>query len=224
MLCAFFRNRCLKKDIIKSSVILRKQNMSDKNNIYSVSITEGIDINETTDEKITNDNKTNTISLFNTKSLFDSTEHLNKLLDKNIEMKDTIQFIPPINSGIVIKVYDGDTITIASTLPYKESPLYRFSVRLNGIDCPEMKSSNEDEKKCAQLAKQEMTNLVLNKMVYLKNVETEKYGRILADVYINDLHLNEHMLKKRLAVKYDGGTKQTPKNWMNYFITGDIGV
>ena len=53
--------------------------------------------------------------------------------------KDTIPFIPPISGGVVIKVYDGDTITIASKLPYKKSPLYRFSVRLNGIDSPEIK-------------------------------------------------------------------------------------
>ena len=53
--------------------------------------------------------------------------------------KDTMPFIPPISGGVVIKVYDGDTITIASKLPYKKSPLYRFSVRMNGIDAPELK-------------------------------------------------------------------------------------
>lgn len=135
----------------------------------------------------------------------------------SINWEDTIPFVPPIDKGIVIKVYDGDTITIASKLPYSGSPLYRFSVRLNGIDCPEIKGISEDEKKCAQLAKQEMSNLVLNKIVRLKNVDTEKYGRILADVYIDDLHVNKHMLDKRLAVEYDGGTKLTPANWMEYY-------
>ena len=34
-----------------------------------------------------------------------------------IEWKDTIPFIPPVDKGLVIKVYDGDTITIAAKLP-----------------------------------------------------------------------------------------------------------
>lgn len=160
--------------------------------------------------------KKHNLGLLDTKSLYDSTEWLNKL-DKHLEWKDTVQFVPPVEKGIVIKVYDGDTITIASKLPYSESPLYRFSVRLNGIDCPEIKGKDENEKECAQIAKQEMSELILNKIVTLKNVETEKYGRILADVYIGDLHLNKYMLEKRLAVAYDGGTKISPKNWMNYY-------
>ena len=35
--------------------------------------------------------------------------------------KNTKPFVPPLKEGIVIKVYDGDTITIASKLPFKES-------------------------------------------------------------------------------------------------------
>lgn len=144
-------------------------------------------------------------------------------ISKPIDWKDTIPFVPPIDRGIVIKVYDGDTITIASKLPYENSPLYRFSVRLNGIDCPEIKGKDDAEKQCAQIAKQEMTNLVLDKLVILKNVQTEKYGRILADVYdTNELHLNKHMIEKRLAVGYDGGTKISPSNWMNYHLNGEL--
>jgi endonuclease YncB( thermonuclease family) len=160
-----------------------------------------------------------TLGLLDTKSLYDSCEWLNKL-DKNIDWKDTIQFIPPIEKGVVIKVYDGDTITIASKLPYTSSPLYRFSVRLNGIDCPEIKGKDENEKQCAQIAKEEMSNLILNKIVTLKNIRTEKYGRILADVYIDELHLNNHLIQKRLAVVYDGGIKISPKNWMEYYLKG----
>ena len=137
-----------------------------------------------------------------------------------IEWKDTIPFVPPIEHGFVIKVYDGDTITIASKLPYQTSPMFRFSVRLHGIDCPEMKSNDENERICAELAKQEVTKLVMNKVVTLKNLQTEKYGRILADVYIDDLHVNKHMIDKRLAVTYDGGTKKSPKNWMKYYEDG----
>ena len=165
----------------------------------------------------------NYLTLFDTKSLYDSSKMINNLdPNEKIDWKDTIQFVPPIEKGVVIKVYDGDTITIASKLPYPASPLYRFSVRLNGLDCPEIKGKDEDEIYCAQLAKQEICNLALNKVVTLRNIQTEKYGRILADVYIADLHLNKYMLEKRLAVSYDGGTKISPSNWLNYYSKGEM--
>jgi len=136
--------------------------------------------------------------------------------------EEAVHFIPPITSGRVIKVYDGDTITIVSKLPYKESPLYKFSVRLNGIDCPEIKGENDDEKQCAQLAKKELESLILNKQIILKNLATEKYGRILADVYLDDLHLNKHMIDKRLAVCYDGGKKNKPESWLTYHTSSKL--
>ena len=138
-----------------------------------------------------------------------------------ITWKNTVEFIPPVESGIVIKVYDGDTITIATKLPFINSPLYRFSVRLKGIDSPEMRTTSEDEKTAAIEVKNKLTDLLLNKQVYLKNLQTEKYGRILADVYLDDLCINELLLKERLAVKYDGNTKHIPSSWLRYKLIGE---
>lgn len=141
-------------------------------------------------------------------------------IDSDANWSNTVPFVPPVESGKVIKVYDGDTITIASKLPFKSSPLYRFSVRLNGIDCPEIKGSNETEKEIAKIAKTRLSDLILNKTVTLTNVKTEKYGRILADVTYNGVVLNQYMIHERLAVKYDGGTKITPTCWKTYYESG----
>ena len=142
----------------------------------------------------------------------------------DIQWEDTTVFTFPIEGGRVIKVYDGDTITIASKLPIKNSPIYRFSVRLNGIDTPEMKGSNitDDEKTAANQTKEFVTNLILNKYVRLENVQNEKYGRILADVYIGNTHLNELLIKERYAVVYNGGTKIKPNSWLKYKLTGEL--
>lgn len=140
---------------------------------------------------------------------------------QNIKYDNTELFIPPIKHGLVIKVYDGDTITIASKLPYKQSPVYRFSVRLNGIDCPEIKGNNDNEKKCALIAREEVSNLLLNKIVHLENLQTEKYGRILADVYLDNINISNYLLEKHLAVKYDGGTKTRPNDWLEYYLKGN---
>ena len=133
----------------------------------------------------------------------------------NIIWNDTIEFTYPITSGHVIKVYDGDTITIASKMPYENSPLFRFNVRLNGIDTPEIKSKNENEKILAKKARDSLSQLIMNKNVTLKNVKNEKYGRILADVYLDDLHLNKWMIDQHFAVEYDGKTKKAPISWQN---------
>lgn len=140
----------------------------------------------------------------------------------DIKVEDTVEFTFPIKGGRVIKCYDADTITIASKLPYKESPLYRLSVRLTGIDAPEIKGKSEEEKELAKQARDFVSNLILNKYVRLENVESEKYGRILADVYIGDVHLNELLIKERYAVKYGGGTKLKPTSWLKYKNTGEM--
>jgi endonuclease YncB( thermonuclease family) len=142
----------------------------------------------------------------------------------DIKWEDTVEFTFPIRGGRVIKVYDADTITIASKLPYNESPMYRLSVRLNGIDTPEMKGKgvSDEEKEAAKLARDFVYNLVFNKYVRLENIQSEKYGRILADVFIDDIHLNDMLLVKRYAVKYDGGTKKKPESWLKYRLTGEI--
>jgi endonuclease YncB( thermonuclease family) len=125
-----------------------------------------------------------------------------------IKWNDTTPFIPDISEGYVIKVYDGDTITIAQRLPYQKSPLYRFSVRLAGIDSPEIKGKTDEEKSAAKISQKVLEKLVLNKNITIKNVKTEKYGRLLADVYLGDIHINRWMLDNNYAIPYDGGTKK----------------
>ena len=127
-------------------------------------------------------------------------------------------FIPKITYGKVIKVYDGDTITIACRIyngysSVEPPELYRFPVRLNGIDSPEMKSPHENEKKLAHVSQEALSNLIFGKIVTLQNVSMEKYGRVLADVYLGSLNVNQWMLEGGYAVKYDGGTKHRPNEW-----------
>ena len=114
----------------------------------------------------------------------DLSVNINAKEPKKIQWSDTLQFIPPINTGQVIKVYDWDTFTLAGHLPYDGSPLYRFSVRLNGIDCLNIKCKTGKH----------LEDLIMGKTVTLKNVKNEKYGRLLADVFVGDLHVNKYML------------------------------
>ena len=83
-----------------------------------------------------------------------------------ITYEQTISFIPPITYCKVIKVYDGDTITIATRLP-GNTCVYRFSVRLDGIDTPEIKSKNPREHERAVFVREQLHKLVYDKIVLL---------------------------------------------------------
>lgn len=121
-------------------------------------------------------------------------------------------FVPEIHFCKVIKVYDGDTITIATKI-HEMSPVYRFSVRLNGIDTPEIKTHSTTEKKLAIKAKEFLSGMILDKIVELKNISIEKYGRLMADVYFEGCSMNSLMIESGYAIEYNGGKKEIPDTW-----------
>ena len=145
---------------------------------------------------------------------------------ENANWKNTIEFTPIVKGGRVIKITDGDTICIATKIPYLETLneskiVYRFHIRLLGIDTPEMKSKNPEEKKLAYMARDFLQDMILNKNVILENMSTDKYGRILANVITEEgQDISNIMLDKRFAVTYDGGKKKSPENWNEYFLGG----
>lgn len=146
-------------------------------------------------------------------------------IEKSIEVKwkDTVPFTLPLKNGYVTKVYDGDTITIANRLPLiNDDTIYRFSVRLNGIDTPEIKGKTLDEKTAAISARDALIEKILHKHIILKNVSTEKYGRLIADIWIDNLHINQWLIDNRYALNYDGGTKTSPQSWIHYKKTGEM--
>ncbi|MAH19878.1 MAG: hypothetical protein CMB96_00265 [Flavobacteriaceae bacterium] len=127
------------------------------------------------------------------------------------------KYVPQITYGRVVDVYDGDTITIVGYVKHNPE-LFRFSVRLNGIDCPEMKGKNINEKKVAKLAKRYVYDLVYNKIITLEKVSLDKYGRVLANVIFDNRDIAKELLEKNMAVSYDGGTKVCPEDWLNYYL------
>ncbi len=95
---------------------------------------------------------------------------------------------PLIQTSTVTKVFDGDTIEIESGI----------KVRYIGIDTPEI----YPKKECyAEESRAKNTDLVLGKKVKLikDQSETDKYGRILRYVYIDDLFVNDYLVKNGYA-------------------------
>jgi len=111
-----------------------------------------------------------------------------------------------------VNVYDGDTIKVVFPAP-GTATLYRWSVRLAGIDTAEMRTSDELEKAHAKRAKEYLTGKILNKIVEVKCGEFEKYGRLLAWISLDGETFNTSLVQKNLAYEYDGGTKKEFSEW-----------
>jgi endonuclease YncB( thermonuclease family) len=108
----------------------------------------------------------------------------------------------------IISVYDGDTVTII--FPWNKKP-YKKSCRLAGIDTPEIRTKNPDEKVAAINAKIWLSKQILNKLVWIRFEKEDKYGRLLGHIYRhkNDkCSMNEYLVIQKMACVYNGGKKK----------------
>ena len=111
----------------------------------------------------------------------------------------------------VVKVVDCDTIDVIIDLGFKLTKKER--IRLAGIDAPESRTTDLNEKKYGVEAK-EFLQRRLNDCVNLK-VKTEKdgkYGRMLGWIYCSTTNINEEMVYRGYAWNYDGGSKSKDLN------------
>ena len=95
------------------------------------------------------------------------------------------QRYPDVKVSRLLRVIDGDTfrcdIDEHSAIAGKN-----ISIRLRGINTPELRSRNPEERKSANLEKQRLFDLLNNaRVIELRNIDRDKYFRIGADVYID---------------------------------------
>jgi endonuclease YncB( thermonuclease family) len=111
-----------------------------------------------------------------------------------------------------VRNYDGDTFTV--NIPGVPELIGRnISVRVRGIDTPEIKGRGACEKEAARMAKKFLSSqLRAASKVHLKGIERDKYFRILADVEVDGEDLAMKLKNAKLAVPYKGGRKEQV-NW-----------
>jgi micrococcal nuclease len=108
----------------------------------------------------------------------------------------------------VTSIYDGDTFR-GNIEGFPAVIGESMSIRINGIDTPELRGKCDKEKQLARLAKQfTVERLRAAKSIVLKNIKRGKYFRLIADVYVDGVNLGEQLIKHGHAVKYKGKTKQ----------------
>ena len=103
-------------------------------------------------------------------------------------------------AGTEVKVIDGDSLFLGN----KE-------IRLEGIDAPEYHQSCYDKEgkayPCGKLAYQALNELVSGKKVRCRKIVKDKYHREVSECWVEDVNINEWMVKNGWAVAYTRYTK-----------------
>jgi len=103
--------------------------------------------------------------------------------------------------------YDGDTCyVVAKTLP---DNLKNMSIRILGIDTPEIRGKCLEEKSLALQGRAFANDMFKNAdNIEFRNLKWDKYGgRILADVYIDGISYKDKIIEAGLAREYYGDKK-----------------
>lgn len=117
----------------------------------------------------------------------------------------------------LVKVVDGDTVDIDIDLGFGVW-LRNQRIRLMGIDTPESRTRDDEEKKFGLLAKEKVQTLLANSKVFKSYADEKgKFGRILGDfeIYDHDTQtwgwLCETLIKNHYGVAYHGQSKEDIK-------------
>ena len=102
------------------------------------------------------------------------------------ETVENFKLYPDVKVSRLLRVIDGDTFA-CDIEEHSAIAGKNISIRLRGINTPELGSKNEEErKKFANLEKQRLSDLLHNaRTIELRNLGRDKYFRINADVYID---------------------------------------
>ena len=110
------------------------------------------------------------------------------------------------------RVIDGDTIDVNIDLGFDISVHKR--IRLAGIDTPESRTRDLEEKKRGLAAKQRLIELLDKGDLVVESKDVGKYGRVLGvlHIYPEDLGLpvnvNNKLVEEGYAVEYSGSKKK----------------
>jgi micrococcal nuclease len=108
----------------------------------------------------------------------------------------------------ITRVVDGDTVDAIIDLGFDVS--YKSRVRLYGIDTPESRTRDLDEKARGKLAGKFLSDAILHAntlIIQTKLDKKGKFGRVLGVIIADDVDLNQALIDNYLAVAYTGQSK-----------------
>ena len=107
----------------------------------------------------------------------------------------------------IVKIIDGDTFDCIMDLGF--DVLLEARVRMAGIDTPESRTRDLEEKKFGLLAKDWLGNHLNDSIIISNELDNEKgkFGRVLGTVWAEGININEKMIDEHMAVRYHGQAK-----------------
>jgi len=110
----------------------------------------------------------------------------------------------------VVKVVDGDTVDVLVDLGFSLTKKER--VRVAGVDTPEVRTRNSQEKALGEDASQFTKEwFAQGGDILVKTEKDGKYGRMLGWFYRGEECLNFRLVDEGFAFAYEGGSKES--NW-----------
>ena len=110
----------------------------------------------------------------------------------------------------MVRVVDGDTVDVRLDLGF--NVWHKCRVRMVGINAPESRTRDLEEKKKGLAAKEYLKNILENpdNDIQMQSEGKGKYGRVLAEIFIDgeDKSLNQLLIENGHAYIYEGGKKQ----------------
>lgn len=102
----------------------------------------------------------------------------------------------------IVRIVDGDTIDLVIDVGFYIYLQQR--IRLKGINAPETRTLDLQEKDKGLKAKEWLERELKDKEITIKTTKEDKYGRMLGELYTKDdcFSINERMLQEGFAVKY----------------------
>ena len=107
----------------------------------------------------------------------------------------------------IVKIIDGDTFDCIVDLGF--DVLLEARVRMYGIDTPESRTRDLEEKKFGLLAKEWLIAHLNDDIIITTELDNEKgkFGRVLGTVWAEGTNINEKMIEEHMAVRYHGQAK-----------------
>ena len=107
----------------------------------------------------------------------------------------------------VERVVDGDTVDVVIDLGFDIH--FATRVRLYGMDTPESRTRNKDEKVRGYMSKDFLEEWMEKDDVIIRTRRDKKgkFGRVLGEMLVRGENINKLMIKECLAVEYYGQSK-----------------
>lgn len=113
---------------------------------------------------------------------------------KNVSLCETVQYLPSIKKGKVLKILNGNTIIVAALLCGTTSPIYRFIISLKNVYRSNIKQTTK-----MYNSRRLLSDFLLEKTIEIKDLSYNEEGILNANIYLDNIHINTKIIEMGLG-------------------------